>query len=154
MSHTIYCTTLILLCIFCITFIIPSGSLKIEKSQCKPVFLRCEYLENPLAIGSKNPRLSWTIESDNKNVMQTAYRIIVSRTLKNLKKNNGDLWDSGKIASDRTAHILYDGKNLESRTKCFWKVKIWDNYGNESEYSKPAFWITGLLKIGSGKVNG
>ena len=35
--------------------------------------LRTEQLKNPLGIDIRHPRLGWRIESDEQNVMQTAY---------------------------------------------------------------------------------
>ena len=40
--------------------------------------LRTEQLKNPLGIDICHPRLGWRIESDEQNVMQTAYHILVA----------------------------------------------------------------------------
>ena len=40
--------------------------------------LRTEQLKNPLGIDVRQPRLGWRIESDEQNVMQTAYHILVA----------------------------------------------------------------------------
>jgi len=40
--------------------------------------LRTEQLKNPLGIDIRHPRLGWRIESDEQNVMQTAYHILVA----------------------------------------------------------------------------
>ena len=61
--------------------------------------LRCEMLVNPLGIDVKEPRLSWQLNSDQRNVQQTAYEIIVSSSKEKLSKNDGDIWNSGKINS-------------------------------------------------------
>jgi alpha-L-rhamnosidase len=108
--------------------------------------LRCEYLENPVGIDVYNPRLSWEINSINRNVIQYAYQIIVSSTPEKLTANEGDLWNSGKVESNQSIQIKYEGIPLKSRTHCFWKVKIWSNYG-ESEWSLPAYWSMGLLNF-------
>ncbi|MHA1232265.1 MAG: family 78 glycoside hydrolase catalytic domain, partial [Candidatus Helarchaeota archaeon] len=110
-----------------------------------PTDLKCEYLVNPLGIDVLNPRLSWIIKSNLRNVKQTAYRIIVSSSSELLNNDVGDLWDTGIIKSDQQNQIAYSGKPLSSRLFCHWKVKIWDNHGNESPWSKPAFWSMGLL---------
>ena len=36
----------------------------------------------------------------------------------------GDLWDSGKVESDQSVHVVYAGKPLTSGVKAFWKVQI------------------------------
>jgi len=115
----------------------------------EPAHLRCEYLVNPLGIDAEKPRLSWIIEdgsaSEVRGQKQTAYQVWVASTPELLAKGQGDLWDSGKVMSDATAHIEYGGKPLTSRQQCFWKVKTWVSDGTSSE-SKPASWEMGLLK--------
>jgi hypothetical protein len=37
--------------------------------------LQCEYLSTPLGVDSKNPRLSWLIESNRRGCAQSAYRL-------------------------------------------------------------------------------
>lgn len=40
--------------------------------------LRTELLKSPEGIDVRQPRLSWRIESDEQNVIQTAYHILVA----------------------------------------------------------------------------
>ena len=114
----------------------------------EPVELRCEYLESPLGIDVVKPRLSWQIEAakDVRNVKQTAYQILVASSAELLKKAKGDLWDSGKVASDACMQVEYAGKPLQSGMRCFWKVKVITTAGDA--WSQPAFWTMGLLKRG------
>ena len=117
----------------------------------EPTGLRCEYLVNPLGIDAQKPRLSWKMENSGqkpeaRGQKQTAYQILVSSTPELLAKNQGDLWDSGKVMSDATSQIEYGGKPLQSRQQCFWKVKTWLAVGNATAASKPASWEMGLLK--------
>ncbi|UCD30690.1 MAG: family 78 glycoside hydrolase catalytic domain, partial [Planctomycetota bacterium] len=114
--------------------------------------LRCEYLTNPLGIDVTEPRLSWIVESGERGVRQAAYRIIVSSSLYNLINNIGDLWDTGKIQSDRSVHIVYRGKALQTGVRCYWKVRVWCNKGRATDYSEPAWWEMGLLKPGDVKA--
>ena len=107
--------------------------------------LRCEYLENPLGIDVTQPRLNWILDSNERGQKQTAYQILVASGADELKNDQGDLWDSGKISSDQTTFITYDGKPLASRESCFWKVRSWDEAGKPSPWSKTAFWEMGLL---------
>ncbi|MFO7975026.1 MAG: family 78 glycoside hydrolase catalytic domain, partial [Candidatus Hydrogenedentota bacterium] len=108
--------------------------------------LRCEYLKNPLGIDANPPRLSWIVESGHRGAKQTAYRILVASTSQNLANNKGDLWDSGKVSSSDSVLVPYAGKTLSSRQRCYWKVKVWDQTGNESAWSQPATWSMGLLE--------
>src|SRR5215471_4621942 len=107
--------------------------------------LRCEYLVNPLSIDTREPRLSWQLESAGRGVSQVAYQIVVSTTASALEASKGDLWDTGKVTSNQTIQIEYKGKPLQSRQQCFWKVRVWDQNGRPSSWSRPAQWTMGLL---------
>jgi alpha-L-rhamnosidase len=76
--------------------------------------LRCEYRENPLGIYSEKPRLSWILESKARGEKQTAFRVLVASMPDKLAQDEGDLWDSGKVAASQSAHVAYDGRLLES----------------------------------------
>ncbi|MCX6997428.1 MAG: family 78 glycoside hydrolase catalytic domain [Kiritimatiellaeota bacterium] len=138
--------------------------------------LRCEYLADPLGIDVAKPRLNWVIEDggqrsevrDQKSAVrglkQMAYQVLVASTPELLAKDQGDLWDSSKVASDQSIQVEYDGKPLVSRQQCFWKVRVWlalrgPGEGgtattlnpeartlNPSDWSQPALWSMGLLK--------
>ncbi|WKN40754.1 alpha-L-rhamnosidase [Tunicatimonas pelagia] len=107
--------------------------------------LRCEYLANPLGIDLKEPRLAWKLQSSVPDTRQTAYRILVASSPETLAKNQGNLWDSNRVPSEESRHITYAGSPLSSRQRCYWKVKVWDNHGNESAWSTPAYWEMALL---------
>jgi alpha-L-rhamnosidase len=110
--------------------------------------LRCDYLAAPLGIDVVEPRLSWQIQSsqpDARDLRQTAYQVMVAGTAANLDKSQGDLWDSGRVASDQSTHVVYHGKPLTSRMACYWKVRVWDQNGRASDWSKPSTWTMGLL---------
>ncbi|MFM8983246.1 MAG: alpha-L-rhamnosidase N-terminal domain-containing protein, partial [Spartobacteria bacterium] len=116
--------------------------------------LRCEFRTDPLAIDAARPGLSWKLETRNlkleRGIKQTAYQILVASTPEILAKDQGDLWDSGKVASDQSVHVDYSGKPLASGMLCHWKVKAWttDADGEEeaTEWSAPAFWRMGVLQ--------
>ncbi|OCT15088.1 hypothetical protein A8709_13325 [Paenibacillus pectinilyticus] len=105
-----------------------------------------QYLENPLGIDTKNPLLSYTLESAEQNQCQTAYYMLVSSTKELLHKNIGDMWDSGKVTHENNFAIAYGGARLLSRQELFWKVKVWDKNDMESEWSQTASWEMGLLE--------
>ena len=114
-------------------------------SAVNPTQLRCEQLENPLGIDVTSPRLSWVLNVSDRGVRQTGYQILVASTKVNLKPGHTDLWDSGKVSSDQSILVRYQGKPLRSHTECFWKVRVWDNEGRLSDWSEPANWSIGLL---------
>ena len=118
----------------------------VAASAAKVEKLRCEYLTDPLGIGETKPRLSWVMASARRGERQTAYQVLVASSAENLAKQNGDLWDSGKVESDESAHIEYAGKLLTSRTRCYWKTRVWDRDSKPGAWSKPALWSMGLLQ--------
>jgi alpha-L-rhamnosidase len=109
-------------------------------------YLRCEYKVNPLGIDVTEPRLSWLQKSDQQAQYQSAYQVLVASNEKILEQNKGDLWDSGKVESEQSNQIVYKGKPLKSRMRCYWKLRIWDKNDAVSRWSKPAFWTMGLLE--------
>jgi len=116
-----------------------------DTKQLFPVNLRCEYLANPLGIDVCKPRLSWKLTSTQRGQRQTAYRLLVATSPDTLDKNVGDIWDSRKVESGQSIQIVYKGKQLTSRMRCFWKVKVWDKDGKPSPWSGSALWSMGLL---------
>lgn len=114
--------------------------------------LRCEYRVNPVGIEAARPRLSWTLESAQRGARQSAYQILVASTPQLLQRQRGDLWDSGRVASDETTQIPYGGRPLGSSQEAWWSVRSWDRDGQPSAYSPPAHWATGLLHAGDWKA--
>ncbi|MHC4504722.1 MAG: family 78 glycoside hydrolase catalytic domain, partial [Planctomycetota bacterium] len=115
------------------------------KAAVKVTEPSCEYSRNPLGIDVARPRFGWILESDRRAQVQSAYRILVAGSEETLKSDRGDKWDSGKVASDRSVNVAYEGEALSSAEKCHWKVRVWDGKGRASEYSAPATFEMGLL---------
>jgi len=111
-----------------------------------PTHLHCEFTENPMGVDMAQPRLYWWVESEKRDRKQTAYQILAASNPNLLAQDTGDLWDSGKVISDQTTHVLYGGKSLESSQQVFWKVRVWDNDEQPSGWSAPANWTMGLLE--------
>lgn len=110
-----------------------------------PDHLRCEYLENPVGIDTRQPRLSWFVRDSRRGAQQSAYRLMVSCSSELLSADIADVWDSGMVMSDESAHIEYCGCPLQSDTSYFWKVRCWDADGAPSGWSEDAYWSMGLL---------
>lgn len=108
--------------------------------------LRCEYEVDPIGIDVSRPRLGWVIDSSRRGEAQTAYQVLVAGSPEALRVSQGDLWDSGKVVSDESAHVVYSGRELASGQRAWWKVRTWDRDGRPSEYGRPAFWEMGLLR--------
>ena len=115
--------------------------------------LRCENRENPSGIDAVQPRLSWWMVGGNvqRGQRQTASQIIVASSENLLqggwfKTAKPDLWDSGKVAGERSVAVAYAGRPLLSGKTYWWKVKLWDRDGKETAWSEPARFITGKLR--------
>jgi alpha-L-rhamnosidase len=110
---------------------------------------------DPLGIDAAQPRLSWVLEASEsaaRGQTQTAYQVLVASTGELLGKDQGDLWDSGRVASDATIQVEYAGKPMASRMRCHWKVRVWDGQGHVSPWSSPATWEMALLKADDWKA--
>jgi len=132
------CRLLVVLCLL--------RSVAAAQGASPPMNLRCEYLANPVGIGTASPRLSWRLAEGPRGHRQSAYRLLVASDETLLAKDTGDLWDTGKQAGSRTSQIVYAGAPLKSGQRCHWKVKVWDGDGDSSDWSQPARWCVGLLE--------
>ena len=94
------------------------------------------------AIRSEKPYFGWVMNDAKPNTLQTAYRILVASDAKLLAQNHGDMWDSGRIASDNSTAVQYAGKPLQPSAVYHWKVQTWSNHGEESPFSSPKSFIT------------
>ncbi|KEQ28100.1 alpha-rhamnosidase [Pedobacter antarcticus 4BY] len=102
------------------------------QSILRPVQLRCEYLETPLGIDAKYPRLMWKLKDSRQGAKQTAYQIQISTdSVFSGTSNRAEVWDSGRKTSADNL-VSYNGKPLEAFTKYFWRVTIWDKDGKQA----------------------
>jgi alpha-L-rhamnosidase len=128
-----------------IILLLHSNLMLAQQDKPKLQNLTCEYLQNPIAIESLKPKLGWQFASQTKPLTQKFYSILVSSSPTLLNQNKGDYWTSGKVNSESSTHIEYKGKPLTSRAKLYWKVKVWDENNNSSEWSSVNEWSMGLL---------
>ena len=106
----------------------------------------CEYGVNPLGVESPQPRFSWVLQSPERGQMQSARQILVASTEEKLAAGIGDKWNSGKLASQQSVNVAYQGSPLVSGERCYWKVRCWDRGGRVGPWSRPAWFEIGLLK--------
>lgn len=111
----------------------------------KVVNLRCEGRHDPMGIESTAPHLSWELQSTEKNILQTAYHILVSDDSLSLVKNMGNAWDSQRTLSNASIQVSYKGKLLQAAKTYYWKVMVWDNKTHASAWSGVRKWQMGLL---------
>lgn len=93
-------------------------------------------------VRSKHPYLGWIMNSETPNTLQTAYRIEVASSKEKLLNNEPDIWDSGKVKSNNSIAVKYEGEPLLPSTTYYWRVKTWDNHGGESPFSTPKAFMT------------
>ncbi len=128
--------------------IIVAGSMQIimGANQLELKNLRTEYKVNPIGIDVKQPRLSWEIVINKRNFFQHAYQIRAALSEEKLISNQDLIWNSGKVTSEQSNNLLYNGPALLSGQKIYWQVKIWGKDGEVSNWSNVVFWEMGLLK--------
>lgn len=141
-----HCNRFLNLCWLGLSLVISASSASTVSAELEVTGLECEHRVDPLGIAAAAPRLTWHSTSDERNHKQSAYRVLVASTREKLNADEGDRWDSGKVGSDQSLFIRYAGKPLASHEECFWKVKVWNQDGQESSWSEPAYWSMGLLK--------
>lgn len=92
---------------------------------------------NPLGIDDPHPRFSWQLLSSKRNVVQKAYEI-------SIQKDGHEIWN-GHAQSDQSLYIRYAGPQLKSEQRYLWKVRIIDQNGQRTAWSRPAFFETGFF---------
>lgn len=123
------------------------ASYSVLTAQVSVQNLLCENRSNPIGLDIMQPRFTWQLQSDKRNVMQTAYEIRVGKDIVNLAKGKNVIWTTGKVMSDQSVLVAYESRMpLESNQKYFWQVRVWDNQGNVSAWSAPAFWQMGIVQ--------
>jgi alpha-L-rhamnosidase len=123
-----------------------SAMLSAAKASSEPVELRVDNQKTPLGIDDPAPRFSWQLLDPAQGARQTAFQIQVASRAELLRQGNADLWESGRIASDRSLNVVYAGAQLAPSTRYYWRVTVWDAAGKPYTKSEICWWETGLLK--------
>jgi alpha-L-rhamnosidase len=106
--------------------------------------LTTEHLENPIGIDVINPRFSWQLNSDRRDVMQVAYEIRMGSST-DLTKSKNITWNTGKVISGQSLYIPYKGPQVSSGARYYWQVRVWDNHQQASNWSEPSYFEMALL---------
>ncbi len=110
-----------------------------------PRRLRTEYARDPIGLGTRRPRLFWQLAPEQ-GARQSGYQLLVASDEGKLARDEGDLFDSGRVASDANVHVEYAGRELGSRDRACWKVRVFDAEGVASPWSETARFELGLLQ--------
>lgn len=102
-----------------------------------PTGLLCDLLPHPelAAITNKTPGFGWIVNAGVADDYQTAYQVQVATSASLLQEGRPDLWDSGKIQSDQSINIRYNGKSLQPHQRYWWRVCTWGKTGKQSLWS-------------------
>jgi len=113
---------ILFLLLFCFT--VASQAIEVTK-------LTCEMVETPLAIATNHPRFGWQMTAAENGAMQSAYEMELVMVQHGIRST---VWNSGKVASNKSQLVTYNGKGLLPIIKYLWRVKVWD------ENDKPSAW--------------
>ncbi|MBB1287262.1 family 78 glycoside hydrolase catalytic domain [Flavisolibacter sp. BT320] len=134
--------------LFCFLFVFSLGAF----TQVNVVNCQTENLTNPIGLDIRQPRYTWQLQADQRNILQTAYEIRVAKTEADLPKGKDLNWHSGKVISDSSVFVTYKGNPLQSGERYYWQVRVWDQTGKASSWSKPAFFQMGFLSTADWKA--
>jgi len=106
--------------------------------------LRCEDTDSPQLIDTTSPLFSWRIESNQRGVIQTAYRLRIQSL-----NAHGEPADEPIITpvqeSAQSQWVSVPGFTASPQTRYAWQVIVTNSLGVTSEWSAPAQFETSLL---------
>lgn len=110
-----------------------------------PTGLRCEDIVRPLGLHTASPKLSWQLPLLRRGVKQQAWQVIAATAPELLTEPTADMWNSGRVESAQSVAVAYAGHALSSRQRVYWAVRVWDEFGQASDFSAPDWWEMGQL---------
>lgn len=118
-----------------------------NKFRAAPTDLTVELIREPskdVKIFDLKPEFGWTVPLGAK--YQGAYQILVASNKADIDNNNGNVWDSGRVASTQSTDVEYGGNPLEVGKSYYWKVRIWEQENRLVDYSDAQKFTTGKPK--------
>ena len=140
-------------CLFVVSLLMIIGRAQGMAGPLQPDRLTCESIRNPLGIAEQKPRLTWTLASPRRNQQQAAYELIVSDNAALIGQLKANMWESGKVVSSQNLQVPYSGKALKPFTRYFWRVKGYNQNGEASDWSEPAWFETAMLYASDWKAD-
>ncbi len=116
-----------------------------------PSGLLCEMRRNPVGVEATRPRFSWQLPQWPVYEKQKGYRIQVASACEALTAGQADVWDSGRVETEQSLHVPYEGPSLKPGGCYYWRVRVWSDDGFVSDYSAPASFVCGLWGGWQGK---
>ena len=114
------------------------------QAQLNVAAAKCENKINPLGVPLTAIYFSWQLSSNQNNMLQKNYQLVMSSTKKDLMAGKYDVWNSGMVNSGQSIFVAYKGVKLNPAQKYYWQVKVWDQNNRSSLFSTPQYFITGL----------
>jgi alpha-L-rhamnosidase len=105
--------------------------------------LKCENAVNPRGVKAEHPQFGWTWGPPT---TPRAYQILVASSEEKLQADIGDLWDSGQVRTDQKSAV-YQGKPLTSLQRCYWKLRVWNDYDTPTMWTETQTWQMALLSF-------
>jgi len=127
--------------IVCLLVVACSDGENITTSQIHVGSLTTEHLADPLGIDTRVPRFGWIVSADYNGAIQQAYELRVSTD----EAGTSDAWSSGRVDSADSIDVEYGGPALQSRTRYFWSVRVWNEADQVSQWSDSAWFETAFL---------
>lgn len=106
--------------------------------------LKANGLTDPLGIDVREPMLSWHMLNCARGAEQYAYRIQMATSVAALRRHECDMWDTDMVR-DPSQCVKYAGAPLQSGTRYYWRVRLWDHRGVSSAWADPVMFETSML---------
>lgn len=137
-NKLISCTSILCVVILGITL-----SCATKNENIQPVGLRAEYLETPICIGTKTPRLTWRFEGTNSD-------FVTSKAVVNIWENKDQTGAKITIAKENTSvepllTLVTVPDTLKPLTRYYWNVTVWDGNGAQCRNSELASFETAMF---------
>ena len=113
----------------------------VSQAMGKITKINFDYLRDAIGIGNPNPRMSWMVETETPNWLQTAYQVEVYTSDGQLRNQ------SEKIESSESVFLNWLFEPLQSREQLWLRVKVWGNDDTELPWSEKVAVEAGLLKL-------
>lgn len=94
--------------------------------------------------GIENPFFSWQINTEEFGFKQVAYELQIASNERKLLNGKADVFKSGKITSEEQFNLDPSFEKYEDASPYYWRVRVWNDKDEKSNWSHPAYFSTGL----------
>jgi alpha-L-rhamnosidase len=105
---------------------------------------RCEGLLEAPQVDTPTPRFSWRLETRARDTRQTAWQMRIAEVDAAGRPLARPI-NSARIESSETQWVVLPGFVAAPRRTYAWQVRVWDNHGGVSRWSRTLVFGTGLL---------